>query len=300
MFLSFLMMLFLFLIVMGFARVVRYFWGWLRGGEKVDEDLVRREDVAEERAEEVADRDLEGIDTEDGPEQVVTLVRARADEINAYLDAMSLGWYQIAIVFFIGCMAGLLLEEIWMLITAGLAQNRVGLVWGPFSPLYGFGAVFLTVVSFELRRHGARGWQVFLVAAIIGGLLEQITGWSMEMLFNATSWSYLHLPDHITKWVAWRFLVFWGLLGLVWYHVVMPVLLYRIGMPTSKRQFVFVLLLTVYLAADIFMTVACFNRKTERDAGVPAQTALDVWVDDYYSDAFIAGRFQNLEIGGPR
>jgi len=300
MFLSFLMMLFLFLIVMGFARVVRYFWGWLRGGEKVDEDLVRREDIAEERAEEVADRDLEGIDTEDGPEQVVTLVRARADEINAYLDAMSLGWYQIAIVFFIGCMAGLLLEEIWMLITAGLAQNRVGLVWGPFSPLYGFGAVFLTVVSFELRHHGARGWQVFLVAAVIGGLLEQITGWSMEMLFNATSWSYLHLPDHITKWVAWRFLVFWGLLGLVWYHVVMPVLLYRIGMPTSKRQFVFVLLLTVYLAADIFMTVACFNRKTERDAGVPAQTALDVWVDDYYSDAFIAGRFQNLEIGGPR
>ena len=171
MFLSFLMMLFLFLIVMGFARVVRYFWGWLRGGEKVDEDLVRREDIAEERAEEVADRDLEGIDTEDGPEQVVTLVRARADEINAYLDAMSLGWYQIAIVFFIGCMAGLLLEEIWMLITAGLAQNRVGLVWGPFSPLYGFGAVFLTVVSFELRRHGARGWQVFLVAAVIGGLL---------------------------------------------------------------------------------------------------------------------------------
>lgn len=300
MFLSFLMMLFLFLIVMGFARVVRYFWGWLRGGEKVDEDLVRREDIAEERAEEVADRDLEGIDTEDGPEQVVTLVHARADEINAYLDAMSLGWYQIAIVFFIGCMAGLLLEEIWMLITAGLAQNRVGLVWGPFSPLYGFGAVFLTVVSFELRRHGARGWQVFLVAAVIGGLLEQITGWSMEMLFNATSWSYLHLPDHITKWVAWRFLVFWGLLGLVWYHVVMPVLLYRIGMPTSKRQFVFVLLLTVYLAADIFMTVACFNRKTERDAGVPAQSTFDVWVDDHYSDAFIAGRFQNLEIGGPR
>lgn len=300
MFLSFLMMLFLFLIVMGFARVVRYFWGWLRGGEKVDEDLVRREDVAEERAEEVADRDLEGIDAEDGPEQVVTLVRARADEIGAYLDAMSLGWYQIAIVFFIGCMAGLLLEEIWMLITAGLTENRVGLVWGPFSPLYGFGAVFLTVVSFELRRHGAKGWQVFLVAAVIGGLLEQITGWSMEMLFNATSWSYLHLPDHITKWVAWRFLVFWGLLGLVWYHVVMPVLLYRIGMPTSKRQLVFVLLLTVYLAADIFMTVACFNRKTERDAGVPAQTALDVWVDDYYSDTFIASRFQNLVIGGSK
>jgi len=227
MFLSFLMMLFLFLIVMGFARVVRYFWGWLRGGEKVDEDLVRREDVAEERAEEVADRDLEGIDTEDGPEQVVTLVRARADEINAYLDAMSLGWYQIAIVFFIGCMAGLLLEEIWMLITAGLAQNRVGLVWGPFSPLYGFGAVFLTVVSFELRRHGARGWQVFLVAAIIGGLLEQITGWSMETALQRHVMVVL-APARSTSPSGWPgasscsgdFLAWCGI------HVVMPVLLY--------------------------------------------------------------------------
>jgi len=297
MFLSFLMMLFVFLIVMGFARVVHYFWSWLREGKKVDENRVRRENAAEERAEEVADRDLEGIDAENRPERVRTLARARADEVSAYLDGMSLGWYQIAIIFFIGCVAGLLIEEIWMLITAGLTENRVGLVWGPFSPLYGFGSVFLTVVSFELRRHGAKGWQVFLVAAVIGGLLEQITGWSMETLFNATSWSYSHLPDHITKWVAWRFLVFWGFLGLVWYRAVMPVLLYRIGMLTSKRQLVFVLLLTVYLVADIFMTVACFNRKTERDAGVPAQNAFEVWVDNHYTDEFIASRFQNLVIG---
>ena len=164
---------------MGFARVVHYFWSWLREGKKVDENRVRRENAAEERAEEVADRDLEGIDAENRPERVRTLARARADEVSAYLDGMSLGWYQIAIIFFIGCVAGLLIEEIWMLITAGLTENRVGLVWGPFSPLYGFGSVFLTVVSFELRRHGAKGWQVFLVAAVIGGLLEQITGWSM-------------------------------------------------------------------------------------------------------------------------
>lgn len=184
-----------------------------------------------------------------------------------------------------------------MLITAGLTENRVGLVWGPFSPLYGFGSVFLTVVSFELRRHGAKNWQVFLAAALIGGLLEQVTGWSMETLFNATSWSYSHLPDHITKWVAWRFLVFWGLLGLVWCRAVMPVLLYRIGMLTSKRQLVFVVLLSVYLVADIVMTMACFNRKTARDEGVPAQNAFEEWVDENYTDEFIANRFQNLVIG---
>lgn len=73
----------------------------------------------------------------------------------SYLDAMHMGWYQVVILFVVGSMAGLLLEEIWMLITAGLTESRVGLVWGPFSPLYGAGAVLLTLISYQLRRRHA-------------------------------------------------------------------------------------------------------------------------------------------------
>ena len=101
MFLSFLTLLFLFLVIMGFARVVRYFWDWLRGGEKVDEDSVRTESAAEEHAEEVADRELAGFEAEDRPEQVKTVVRASSDVIGAYLDEMKLGWFQVAIIFFV-------------------------------------------------------------------------------------------------------------------------------------------------------------------------------------------------------
>ena len=78
----------------------------------------------------------------------------------------------------------------------------------------------------------------------------------------------------------------------------MPPLLYRIGMPTSRRQLIFVILVSAYLAADIWMTLACFNRKTARDAGVPASNAFEQWVDEHYTDKFIANRFQNLVIGG--
>ena len=138
--------------------------------------------------------------------------------------------------------------------------------------------------------------------ACIGGGLEQLTGWAMEELFNATSWTYEFLPDHITKWVAWRFLFFWGILGLVWARSVMPRLLYQIGMPTSKRQVLFVTLVAVYLVADIGMTLVCFNRKTARDAGVPAANAFERWVDTNYTDEFISSRFQNMviESGAPQ
>ena len=120
----------------------------------------------------------------------------------------------------------------------------------------------------------------------------------MSELFDAESWTYLHLPDHITQWVAWRFVAMWGLLGLVWSRAVMPRLLYQIGMPVARRQVVFVALVAVYLVADIAMTLVCFDRKTERDAGVPPANAFEQWVDTNYSDEFISARFQNLKIGG--
>lgn len=215
----------------------------------------------------------------------------------AYLDLLRLGWYQVVIVFLVGSVVGLVLEEVWMLVTAGLLESRPGLVWGPFSPLYGLGAVVLTLICWGLRRANAGDHVVFLVSAAVGGALEQFAGWAMETLFDAQSWTYIYLPDHITQWVAWRFLFFWGIIGLVWARFVMPDLLYRIGMPTTRRQVVFVSLLAAYLALDIFMTFACFARKTARDAGVPPQTPFQEWVDENFTDEFIAGRFQNLAVG---
>ena len=214
-----------------------------------------------------------------------------------YLDLLKLSWYQIVIIFLIASVIGLVIEQIWMLITAGLLESRPGLVWGPFSPLYGLGAVLLTVICWELRKHHVGDMTIFLVSAVVGGLLEQFADWTMETLFDAQSWTYIYLPDHITQWVAWRFLFFWGLIGLVWARYVMPELLYRIGMPTTNRQVIFVGLLTIYLVVDIFMTFACFTRKTARDEGIPPSTPFEEWVDENFTDSFIAGRFQNLAVG---
>lgn len=300
MFLSLIFVVFLYAVVQGFVRVVVFFWEWLSRGRQLDEDDVERAEAALEESEDALERELARAERERGLGRLFARWRASAAAVDEYLDHLHLGWYQIVILFFLGSMAGLLIEEVWMLATAGLTENRVGLVWGPFSPLYGLGAVLLTLLSFFLRSRGARAWQVFLASALVGGVLEQLTGWSMSTFFDAESWTYLHLPDHITQWVAWRFLAFWGLLGLTWSRAVMPRLLYQIGMPTTRRQAVFVTLVAVYLVADIAMTLVCFDRKTERDAGVPPANAFEQWVDTNYSDEFIAARFENLKIGDAR
>lgn len=228
-------------------------------------------------------------------EQIKAVRQARADQREDYLDHVQLRFYHYLIIFLVASVAGLILEMVWMFITMGKTELRVGLVWGPFSPLYGFGACLLTMALWNFRK--APAWHVFFISAALGGGLEQMTGMLMEDLFHAQSWTYLGLPDAITQWIAWRFLFAWGVIGLIWCRVIMPEAIYKIGEPTTRAQHVLLVLITVFLVADIGMTVFCFVRKTERDAGVAARTTFDVYVDSHYNDEFIANRFQNMVIG---
>ena len=316
------------LVVRGFANAFRFFADWLSDGEKLED---KESGVATPAAPAAATTETTAATapttatpsatitatqpatttatppataaTPTAKNRVVAIfsypekIHSTKAKRESYLDAMHMGWYQVVILFVVGSMAGLLLEEIWMLITAGLTESRVGLVWGPFSPLYGAGTVLLTLISYQLRRRHAPNVVVFCISAVVGGLLEEITGWGMLTFFHMQSWTYAFLPDHITEFVAWRFLFFWGLLGLIWCRFVMPRALYHIGEPTSKRQAIFITLISLYLVADIGMTVACFMRATARDVGIPPQNAFEQWVDMHYSNEFISARFQNLSTG---
>ncbi len=213
-----------------------------------------------------------------------------------YLASMTLSWYHIVSIFLMASVLGLVIEQVYTYVIRGATESRVGLVWGPFSPLYGFGAVFLTLLCWKLREHEASWWAVFVTGAIVGGVLEQVTGWGMQTFLGASSWDYTGYPGAITQWVCLPYLVFWGLLGVAWARVIMPSLLYRIGMPSTLRQVTFVALLALYLSFDIFMTIACFGRMTARDAGMPPANPFEEWIDTHFSDSFIAGRFQNLVI----
>ncbi len=141
------------------------------------------------------------------------ILEARLQMREDFLDDARPGFYQYLIVFLIASVMGLVIETVYTAVMFGVLESRVGLVWGPFSPLYGVGAVLLTLALWQIRKEPV--WKVFLISAVLGGVLEQTAGWSMEHFAHLQSWTYLGLPDHITQWVAWRFLVMWGLLGVV-------------------------------------------------------------------------------------
>lgn len=227
------------------------------------------------------------------PEKQRAIRAARLAARGDFLDRVRPGLYQYVIIFLIASVLGLVLETVFTLVTVGVLQSRVGLVWGPFSPLYGCGAVLLTMVLWPLRRQP--WWRSFLISVLVGGALEQLTGWGMEHFMHAVSWSYLHLPDHITQWVAWRFLIMWGLLGVAWGRLIMPELIFRIGEPTTARQAVAVGLLAAFMALDILMTLMCFYRAGQRMRHIPPRNPFEAYVDTHFDDRFMADTFENMD-----
>ncbi|MBE6471778.1 MAG: hypothetical protein E7000_08830 [Coriobacteriaceae bacterium] len=309
MFWTFLGLLAVLLVVRGTWYAISRFWAWLARGKRLHNE-VESGKLSAEVALVVANADRARLMKEVAaadrlPSSVIRLsreqrkevMRVQAAEREEFLANLRITWYQVVMIFFVASILGLVLEEVWMFITAGLTESRVGLIWGPYSPLYGVGALLFTFICFALRRHGAPWWGSFLVCAIIGGLLEQIVGWGMETFMGAVSWDYTNVPGAITKWVALPFLFFWGLLGVVWDRLIMPDLLFRIGVPTTRRQVLFVGLLGAYLAMDIFMTLAVFDRVHERELGIPPETMLEEYVDENYTQEFVEQRFENMDFG---
>ena len=289
-------------------RLITWFWAWLGRG-KTTTRAIDRHLVSDELVEARASLDRWRLLSHErrlhvkkpkflSLSQLKELWAAERMVRNEYLDNLTISWYQVVILFFVGSIAGLLLEELWMLVAWGVAQSRPGLVWGPFSPMYGVGVVLMTLITFRMRKYKAHPAVIFLIAAALGGSLEQFTGWWMETSLGAVSWDYSHLSTAITKWVAWPFVIMWGLIGLMWYWIIMPELLYRIGEANTRRKAVFVGLLSVYLACDVAMTLACFNRRAARDEGIPPANSFDMWVDENFSDEFMSARFQNMMFNG--
>lgn len=82
------------------------------------------------------------------------IIRAAKTQMrDDFLDDIQPGFYQYIIIFLIASILGLVLEMVWMFVMFGIVESRVGLVWGPFSPLYDFGAVLLTMLLWKLRKN---------------------------------------------------------------------------------------------------------------------------------------------------
>ena len=145
-----------------------------------------------------------------------TLAGEVKQEVKAHLfhnvGFLRIDYFTLFWIFVAGCVFGLVVETVFHAIVYGGYESRAGLVWGPFSPIYGTGAVMLTIVAARFSDLSTPA--MFLVSALIGSAVEMATGWLMEILFGAVAWDYSHLPGSFGRSLNPGFTLLWGALGL--------------------------------------------------------------------------------------
>ena len=250
---------------------------------------LRQERELQRRLQEMLDRDAaaEGM-----------LGRDETGEGYIKLNYFNLFW-----VFFVCSVLGLILEEVWHMVVVdpGVYQDRAGMLFGPFSPIYGFGAVLMTMAL--NRFYKKNPLIIFLVSALIGGAFEVFVGWFMQTSFGVVSWSYSHIrlfgmPDPIAVLTGGRtctpFACMWGLGGLIWIKVLLPRLLKLINMIPWKRRYSATVILTAVMLIDGVMTLQSVDYWYQRVNGTVRNIPVAQFYDKHFDNEYMENRFQSM------
>ena len=222
-------------------------------------------------------------------------VRAQVFHNDGYLkiDFFTLFW-----LFTGACVFGLVVETVFHAIVYGGLESRAGLVWGPFSPIYGVGAVALTL--FLNRFYHSHNLVIFLVAMVVGSVLEYATSWGMEFFWGAIAWDYSGTFGSINGRTNFAFGMMWGLLGLMWVRIILPFVKHIFSLVNARNIVVRVLTvgLAAFLAVNVVVTVLALDREGQRAVGIPATTWEQQFLDEYFPDSFLQARMQNMSVYG--
>ncbi|MBQ9955758.1 MAG: putative ABC transporter permease [Eggerthellaceae bacterium] len=207
-----------------------------------------------------------------------------------------LDFFNIFWIFVVCCVLGIVVEVAWHMIVVepGVYENRTGMLWGQFSPIYGFGAVLMTVAL--NRFHDRSIVMIFLVSAVIGGAFEFFVSWFMEVAFGVTAWDYTGTFMSIGGRTNFMFMCMWGVLGVVWVKFCLPRMLKLVNMIPWKWRYSITSVAAALMIFNGVMTLIALDCWAERLAGVEPDNAVTVYCAEHFDDDWMENRFQSMTI----
>lgn len=233
-------------------------------------------------------RKLRDMETRERAEEG-TLGRDETGKGYIELDFFNLFW-----IFIVCCVLGLFIETVYHAVVFGGYQDRAGVLYGPFSPIYGFGAVLMTVAL--NRFHDKPIPLIFLVSAVIGGAFEYLTSWFMQFAFGIIAWDYTGTFLSIDGRTNFVFMCMWGVLGCVWVKYLLPRMLKIVNMIPWNWRYGVTTVCAALMIANGAMTLFALDSWYQREAGHEPTNAIERFCAEHYDNEFMAHRFQSMSI----
>ena len=161
--------------------------------------------------------------------------------------------YSIAtyfMLFIIYAVAGWICEVTLQLIQKHKLADR-GFLIGPYCPIYGCGAVLITLCLTPFKGHQVG---LFILAMVLCGSLEYATSFIMEKAFNARWWDYSEMRFNINGRVCLETLVPFGIAGLLIVYLFNPFLLSIIQSWSEGTLNIISLIIAVVFVTDVIIS----------------------------------------------
>lgn len=166
-------------------------------------------------------------------------------------------------LFIIYAVAGWICEVTLQLIQKHKLADR-GFLIGPYCPIYGCGAILITLCLTPFNEHPIG---LFILAMVLCGSLEYATSFIMEKAFNARWWDYSNMRFNINGRICLETLVPFGIAGLLIIYVFNPFLISMIGlMGENVLNITSIAILVIFVADVIVSSKIIYNfKKTNKE-----------------------------------
>lgn len=208
--------------------------------------------------------------------------------------AYGLSIYKLMWMFVFGSFAGFLLETGWYYILRGEFVNRQGVLYGPFSPIYGLAMAMITLMLYKFRHINA--FHIAVIAGLGGGFFEYILSVLQEKILGTMSWNYSHEPFNIGGRTSLKFMIMWGLLGMVYIKHAYPFVSMYIEKIPEKIGKVLSTTLCIFLVLNCILSITVSFRQKERRNGIPPSNAIERIFDRYYTDGKLESIYTEIRV----
>ena len=220
----------------------------------------------------------------------------RKEKVRTQVFAQGCGFYKLTWIFVIAALLGDLFETVFCRFSMGEWQSRSSLLYGPFSIVWGFGAVILTVLLYRYRDR--RDGFLFLFGTVLGGAYEYGCSVLSELMFGTVFWDYSHIPFNLGGRINLLYCFFWGIATVVWIKVLYPRMSNLIERLPMKAGKILTWLLVVLMALNMAVSALAFGRYVERSMDVPAQNSVARFLDGHYPDERIERVYPSAKFVG--
>ncbi len=194
-------------------------------------------------------------------------------------------------LFIIGSILGYIFEMIVVLFQKGYFESRQGLIYGPFTPVYGIGAIIYYLILNSIKQDNKI--KIFFITAILGGITEYICSLVQEKVFGTISWDYSYLIFDINGRTSLLHCSYWGIAGILYVTYIEP-FLEKLKYKIDKKSLKIVsIIFAVFMLFDISISCIAANRQTERRNNISPKSKLDLFLDKYYPDEYMDKIFAN-------